>query len=144
MLNIGDEWGGRCVNTKSLNVEFQIFNIWYSTFNIWHPIFFQILETVRGGNLVDLITVNEMCYKSANVANVADLANVLQIGIGRILFLLESTKLSQPDKIINATVHVIVIEILIVIVIVIVINFYDAMYHEIEIIFIWSKFLNVL
>ena len=37
-----------------------------------------------------------------------------------------------------------VIEILIVIVIVIVINFYDAMYHEIEIIFIWSKFLNVL
>ena len=27
MLNIGDEWGGRCVNTKSLNVEFQIFNI---------------------------------------------------------------------------------------------------------------------
>ena len=85
-----------------------------------------------------------MCYKSANVANVADLANVLQIGIGRILILLESTKLSQPDKIINATVHVIVIEILIVIVIVIVINFYDAMYHEIEIIFIWSKFLNVL
>ena len=85
-----------------------------------------------------------MCYKSANVANVADLANVLQIGIGRILFLLESTKLSQPDKIVNATVHVIVIEILIVIVIVIEINFYDAMYHEIEIIFIWSKFLNVL
>ena len=79
------------------------------------------METVRGGNLVDLITVNEMCYKSANVANVADLANVLQIGIGRI-----------------------VIEILIVIVIVIEINFYDAMYHEIEIIFIWSKFLNVL
>ena len=39
-----------------------------------------------------------MCYKSANVANVA---NVLQIGIGRILFLLESTKLSQPDKIIG-------------------------------------------
>ena len=64
--------------------------------------------------------------------------------IWQILFLLESTKLSQPDKIINATVHVIVIEILIVIVIVIVINFYDAMYHEIEIIFIWSKFLNVL
>ena len=48
-----------------------------------------------------MITVNEMCYKSANVANVADLANVLQIGIGRILFLLESTKLSQPDKIIG-------------------------------------------
>ena len=42
-----------------------------------------------------------MCYKSANVANVADLANVLQIGIGRFLFLLESTKLSQPDKIIG-------------------------------------------
>ena len=79
------------------------------------------METVRGGNLVDLITVYEMCYKSANVANVADLANVLQIGIGRI-----------------------VIEIFIVIVVVIVINFYDAMYHEIEIIFIWSKFLNVL
>ena len=115
MLNIGDEWGGRCVNTKSLNVEFQIFNIWYSTL-------FQILETVRGGNLVDLITVNEMCYKSANVANVADLANVLQIGIGWIG----------------------IGRILIVIVIVIVINFYDAMYHEIEIIFIWSKFLNVL
>jgi hypothetical protein len=57
-----------------------------------------------------------MCYKSANVANVA---NVLQIGIGRILFLLESTKLSQPDKIVNATVHVIVIKILIVVVIVI-------------------------
>ena len=63
-----------------------------------------------------MITVNEMCYKSANVANVA---NVLQIGIGRILFLLESTKLSQPDKIVNATVHVIVIKILIVVVIVI-------------------------
>ena len=50
-----------------------------------------------------------MCYKSANVANVADLANVLQIGIGRI-----------------------VIEILIVIVL----NFNDAMYQEIEIILI--------
>ena len=34
--------------------------------------------------------------------------------------------------------------IVILILIVIVINFYDAMYHEIEIIFIWSKFLNVL
>ena len=52
--------------------------------------------------------------------------------IWQILFLLESTKLSQPDKIINATVHVIVIEILIVIVL----NFNDAMYQEIEIILI--------
>ena len=86
------------------------------TSNIWYPILFQILETVRGGNLVDLITVNEMCYKSANVASVA---NVVQICTGRILFLLESTKLSQPDKIVNATVHVIVIKILIVVVIVI-------------------------
>ena len=124
------------------NFKYSIFDIQHLIFDIQY--FFQVLETVRGGSLVDLITVYEMCYKSANVANVADLANVLQIGIGRILFLLESTKLSQPDKIINATVHVIVIEILIVIVIVIVINFYDAMYHEIEIIFIWSKFLNVL
>ena len=39
-----------------------------------------------------------MCYKSAHVANVA---NVLQICTGRILFLLQSTKLSQPDKIIG-------------------------------------------
>ena len=93
------------------NFKYSIFDIQHLIFDIQY--FFQILETVRGGNLVDLITVNEMCYKSANVANVADLANVLQIGIGRI-----------------------VIEILIVIVIVIVINFYDAMYHEIEIIFI--------
>ena len=41
---------------------------------------FQILETVRGGNLVDLITVYEMCYKSANVANVADLAGLIRSG----------------------------------------------------------------
>ena len=40
----------------------------------------------------------------------------------------------------DARVHVIVIVILIVIVL----NFNDAMYQEIEIIFIWSKFLNVL
>ena len=39
--------------------------------------------------------------------------------IWQILILLESTKLSQPDKIVNATVHVIVIKILIVVVIVI-------------------------
>ena len=48
-----------------------------------------------------MITVNEMCYKSAHVANVANVANVLQICTGRILFLLQSTKLSQPDKIIG-------------------------------------------
>ena len=75
------------------------------------------METVRGGGLVDLFTENQMCYKSANVANVADLANVLQIGIGRI-----------------------VIEILIVIVL----NFNDAMYQEIEIILIWSKILKCI
>ena len=89
------------------NFKYSIFDIQHLIFDIQY--FFQILETVRGGNLVDLITVYEMCYKSANVANVADLANVLQIGIGRI-----------------------VIEILIVIVL----NFNDAMYQEIEIILI--------
>ena len=81
------------------NFKYSIFDIQHLIFDIQY--FFQVLETVRGGSLVDLITVYEMCYKSANVANVADLANVLQIGIGRILFLLESTKLSQPDKIIG-------------------------------------------
>ena len=97
------------------NFKYSIFDIQHLIFDIQYLIS-NIISNIRngkGGNLVDLITVNEMCYKSANVANVADLANVLQIGIGRI-----------------------VIEILIVIVIVIVINFYDAMYHEIEIIFI--------
>ena len=42
-----------------------------------------------------------MCYKSAKVANVANVLNVLQICTGRILFLLQSTKLSKPDKIIG-------------------------------------------
>ena len=45
-----------------------------------------------------MFTENQMCYKSANVASVA---NVVQICTGRILFLLQSTKLSQPDKIIG-------------------------------------------
>ena len=74
------------------NFKYSIFDIQHLIFDIQYLIS-NIISNIRngkGGNLVDLITVNEMCYKSANVANVA---NVLQIGIGRILFLLESTKL---------------------------------------------------
>ena len=111
------------------------------------------MATVR--NLVDLIT----CYKSANLVDLADPGNVLQIGIGRILILLESTRQNYQCRAINidivdlngfkrlgrvhgkclslvnfydARMHVIVILILIVIVL----NFNDAMYQEIEIILV--------
>ena len=47
-----------------------------------------------------MFTENQMCYKSANAANVTNVANVLQICTGRILFLLQSTKLSKSDIII--------------------------------------------
>ena len=102
MLNIGDEWGGRCVDTK-----LQMWNFKYSIFDIQHLIFYiqylisNIISNIRNGKGGKSGWFDHCEW------------NVLQIGIGRILFLLE------PDKIVNATLHVIVIKILIVVVIVI-------------------------